>query len=242
MTTLLYSGNIGLGQDLDSVLKAAAQISSVEKLQIFIVGEGKCLSKYWELVSKLGLTNVSFRPPVPLLQLPTLLAEGDIHIVCQKPGTEGLLVPSKIYSTLAAGRPAIFIGPVDCEVSWILRDSESGFVVTPGDVEGVKEALSKLVTLPELRRSMGEKARGYYESHFGRDKSLSQIVEILEKSCSSNDNGRNRGRDTRLQSVDSFGESGKPLTHPANSTIRAFFPKRLVTALGSMIVHAFKMR
>ena len=38
------------------------------------------------------------------------------------------------YGLLAAARPILFVGPADSEVARILRQSEAGIVVPPGDV------------------------------------------------------------------------------------------------------------
>jgi len=180
MTILLYSGNIGIGQDLHTVLRAATHLNGDLDLKILIVGNGKRLPSVRQLVVDLQLRNVEFREPVPLYKLTELLKIGDIHIISQKPGTEGLLVPSKIYSTLAAGRPSLFVGPIDCEVGHIVRDSRSGFVVEPGDVEGALDALTSLVCSEALRCEMGQNAKEYYEYYFGRQKSVAKIISIIE--------------------------------------------------------------
>ena len=187
MTTLLYSGNLGLGQDLATVLRAMARFNGAMDLHILIVGGGKGLAYTKQIAADLRLRNVKFREPVPLYKLAELLTTGDVHITCQKRGTEGLLVPSKIYSTMAAGRPSLFVGPHDCEVGRIVRDSRSGFIVEPGDVEGAFNALMSLVLSEALRWEMGKNAREYYGFHFGRQRSVSRIVEILERVA---DNGR----------------------------------------------------
>jgi len=133
-----------------TALRAVAQLNGEAKLKVLIAGDGKGLSAVRAMIAELHLANAEIRPPVPLEELPTLLARGDIHLICQQPGTEGLLVPSKIYSTLAAGRPSLFIGPADCEVGWIVRDSGSGFVIEPGDVEEATDVLRRLATNPAL--------------------------------------------------------------------------------------------
>ncbi|OHB74367.1 MAG: hypothetical protein A2Z25_23265 [Planctomycetes bacterium RBG_16_55_9] len=150
-------------------------------LHVRIVGGGKGLSSVQKLVSDLQLRNVEFAEPVPLYKLAELLAKGDIHIICQKSGTEGLLVPSKIYSTLAAGRPSLFVGPKDCEVGRIVRDSRSGFVVEPGDVDGAFSALINLAGSETLRCEMGENAKRYYEHYFGRKKSVAKIIMVIQQ-------------------------------------------------------------
>ena len=180
MTTILYSGNLGMGQDLTTVLRAVARFNGDMDLHILIVGGGKGQAYTKQLVADLQLRNVEFREPVPLYKLAELLASGDIHIICQKRGTEGLLVPSKVYGTLVAGRPSLFLGPYNCEVARIIRDSRSGFVVEPGDVEGVSNALTSLILSSNLQEKMGENAREYYRLHFGRKKSVAKIISILE--------------------------------------------------------------
>ena len=180
MTTLLYSGNLGIGQDLSTVLRAVARFNGDLDLHFRIVGSGKGLVSTKQLVADLQLRNVEFGEPVPLYKLADLLASGDIHIIYQKRGTEGLLVPSKVYGTLAAGRPSLFVGPHDCEVARIIRDSQSGFIVEPGDVEGVSNALKTLVPSSSLQKKMGENARKYYTLQFGRKHSLAKIISIIE--------------------------------------------------------------
>jgi colanic acid biosynthesis glycosyl transferase WcaI len=61
-------------------------------------------------VAELGLTNVSFQPYQPLDRLALSLSVPDVHLVSLKPELEGLIVPSKFYSVLAAGRPVLFVG------------------------------------------------------------------------------------------------------------------------------------
>lgn len=187
MTTLLYSGNLGIGQDLHSVLRAAARLNGVLDMHFLIVGGGKGLPSIKRLVDDLQMRNVEFGEPVPLDKLFDVLAAGDIHIICQKPGTEGLLVPSKIYSTLAVGRPSLFVGPADCEVGRILHDSRSGLIVEPGDVEGAFNALKSLIRSAALRWEMGQNAKEFYKHHFGRQKSVAKIVSIIERVA---DNGQ----------------------------------------------------
>ena len=177
----MYSGNLGLGQDLHTVLRAVARLNGDKELRVIIIGSGKGLPSVKQLVSELQMQNVEFGEPVPLYKLSGMLATGDIHIICQKIGTEGLLVPSKIYSTLAVGRPSLFVGPADCEVGRIIYDSRSGFIVEPGDVNGAFEALKSLVQSAALRWEMGQNAREYYEYYFGRQKSVAKIITIIEQ-------------------------------------------------------------
>ncbi len=181
MLTLLYSGNFGLGHDLDTILRAVSILNFDTSLRTMLVGDGKGLRDIQRLVAELKLDNIFFHPPVTLYELPLLLASGDIHIVAQKPNTEGLIVPSKVYGTLAVGRPVLFVGPEQCEVAHIVQDSGCGFVVAPGDVKAAAKALRTLVLDNELRRMMGERAKKYYLERFGCQRSVSLIIDVIER-------------------------------------------------------------
>jgi len=81
---------------------------------------------------------------------------------------------------MAAGRPAIFIGPRDSECSQIIRKSGAGIIVLPGNANGLAEAIKSLANNPELRAEMGKRGRKYYEQHFGRDRSVFRIIKAVE--------------------------------------------------------------
>ncbi len=180
MLTLLYSGNLGLGHDLDTIILAVAGMNGHAAFKAVFVGEGKAKNQLQKQVRELQLDNIEFRPPVPLYKLPALLAEGDIHFVSQRQGTQGFIVPSKIYGVLAAGRPSIFIGPPDCEPAIIVSESKSGFVILPGDVDSAVDAMKKLISDSKMRLEMGKLAKSYYQQRFGRKKSIASIINVIE--------------------------------------------------------------
>ena len=177
---LMYSGNLGLGHELDTVVRALAEIDGATDLIGVFVGHGKMRQPLVELVGTLGLTNVQFRPPQPLEHLNQTLAAGDIHVVSQKPGTEGLIVPSKIYGILAAGRPVIYVGPENTDVGQIVRQSRAGIVVPNGNVNALADGVRILAEDNERRQDMGRRGRDFYLTHFGKDRSIERIIEVVE--------------------------------------------------------------
>jgi len=83
MAILLYSGNFGLGHEPGTALYAVYALNGDVNMKLLLVGGGRGLPEIRRLVAQLELTDVEFRPPVPLYRLPQLLAEGDIHLVAQ---------------------------------------------------------------------------------------------------------------------------------------------------------------
>jgi len=179
---LMYSGNIGLGHDLETMFEAAAILQSEKKLRVLIIGKGKGRASLEKLSKKFKLNCVEFHDPVPIEELNHMLAIGDVHIVSQKPGTEGLIVPSKLYGILAAGRPVLFGGPQHCEAARIISENHCGIVVPPAYCADTTERIRRLLSDTQLRNEMGKCARQFYENHLGRERSVSKICEAIESS------------------------------------------------------------
>ena len=184
MITMCYSGNLGLSHDLGTIVRAAKLANARSEFCIHFVGNGKAKRSLYDLAAQLELMNIGFYPPVPLHKLRKMLSEGDVHFVAQKKETTGLVVPSKIYGIMAVGRPTILIGPHDCEVGIIIRESRSGMIVPPGDVEGAANAIVELSGNGGLRKSMGARARQYYQEYLSQERGVAQIIQIIEKTQS----------------------------------------------------------
>jgi colanic acid biosynthesis glycosyl transferase WcaI len=61
------------------------------------------------------------------------MESGDVHLVSLRHDAAGLMVPSKIYSAFAVGRPCIFVGPQGSEAARLLSDTRAGTVVPQGN-------------------------------------------------------------------------------------------------------------
>jgi glycosyltransferase involved in cell wall biosynthesis len=156
---LMHSGNVGLSQDLDLLVEAAALLQSRERLVVAIVGDGARRQPLQEMIARRGLTNVRFFPYQPKELLDESFATADAFLVSLKQGLEGYIVPSKVYGILASGRP--FVAAVDpsCEAAVIARDHHCGTVAAPGQPEELASAIAALCDDPAGARVMGQNAR-----------------------------------------------------------------------------------
>lgn len=156
---VLYAGNIGFSQSLELMLAAAHRLPGVTFL---LNGEGSMRA---ELVGRAaGLPNVRFGHYVRADRLGELLATGDIHVVALRRGLADVSVPSKTYSTLAAGRPVVAAIDSGTEVPRILAASNGGLAIEPDDAEAFVRAIRDLVADGARRQAMGEAGRRWVES------------------------------------------------------------------------------
>jgi colanic acid biosynthesis glycosyl transferase WcaI len=156
---LMHSGNVGLSQNLDLLIEAAARLQSRDRLVIAVVGDGAKRQALQDQAAHRGLANLRFFPYQPKELLHESFATADVFLVSLKPGLEGYIVPSKLYGILASGRP--FIAAVDpsCEVATIAKEHQCGIVAMPGDVDALVAAIASLYDDGAAARTMGENAR-----------------------------------------------------------------------------------
>lgn len=164
---VLYSGNIGLAHDFET-LTGAAKLLEGGGVQMVFAGEGPRLEQLRRDTA--GLEHVSFLPSQPKADLSAFLSAADAHLVSVRAGLEGLVVPSKAYGIFAAGRPIFYVGGADSEIAKIIAEMGCGAVIPNGDASALAEAIKQAAR-------QGERRIG--ASGVGFDEALTRWREIL---------------------------------------------------------------
>jgi glycosyltransferase involved in cell wall biosynthesis len=170
-----YSGNLGRVHDCETLLAAARLLLREEELVFAVVGGGFRFPH----VLAAGLANVAVRGYVQDERLGESLAAFDVHLVSLLPEFEGLVVPSKFYGAMAAGRAVIFVGDREGEIARQLAKHECGVTVAPGDGAGLAAAIRELRASPEKLRAMGERARAAFEREWDEPVALARWREVI---------------------------------------------------------------
>ncbi len=98
-------------------------------MAFLFIGGGAKMESLKAKVAESRLTQVIFLPYQPRDSLEDSLAAADVHLASLIPSLEGMIVPSKFYGILAAGRPLIFIGDPDGELARVIGAAQCGLVV-----------------------------------------------------------------------------------------------------------------
>ena len=108
------------------------------------------------------------------------MTAGDVHLVTLRRDLAGLLVPSKIYGVLAAGRPAIYVGPPRSEVAEILNEGECGVSISPGDARALANAVLAYADDPARRTEHGRRARVLSDQAYDRPRAVRRLIDVIE--------------------------------------------------------------
>ncbi len=176
---VMYSGNMGLSQPLDLVLRAAAALRDRPEIQFLLVGDGVARQRLQVLAGQMELSNVRFLPYQPREDLARSLSAADLHVVAVDPRVYRLLMPCKLYAILASGTPAVVIAPPESELSRTVVEHGVGMAVAPGDVASLVETVSWGVEHRHEMERMGEHARQLAVTQFDRRSMTERFYRLL---------------------------------------------------------------
>jgi glycosyltransferase involved in cell wall biosynthesis len=177
-----YSGNMGRAHEFDTILGAAQILAGkAGSIEFLFIGGGAQRRMVEDEVRRSGLANVQFRPYQDRAGLSFSLGVGDVHLVSQRPEVEGYVFPSKLYGILAAGRPLVFIGDPEGEISVLVEREGIGVAVRQGDAAGLADQLLRLAGDAVLREAMGARARALLCERYDKRVAFKAWLELLRE-------------------------------------------------------------
>ena len=182
---VLYAGNIGISQGLETVLQAAKLLNDAA---FVFVGDGSGKTALQAEAEKLDLHNVQFIPFQPRERLPEILASADVSLIVLKSKIGLDSLPSKTYSCLASGRPVIASVDKESELYRLVEEAHAGLCVPPEDPTSLAKAILKLKGDEGLCGSLGANGRRYVEQNHSVVAAADQFEHLFEQLVSPHKN------------------------------------------------------
>jgi glycosyltransferase involved in cell wall biosynthesis len=179
--TVLYSGNMGRCHDMDTILEAAYRLQH-EPIRFLFIGEGAKRRDCIEQVENLGLKNCKFLPYQEKQDLPYSLTACDLSLVSISSGMEGLVAPSKLYGTLASGRPVAVVCEPHSYLRSLVGEAKCGATFRNGDGMGLANFIRFLASDRQLAEQMGNAGRQYLQKNFTPGIIAQQYLKVLSQS------------------------------------------------------------
>jgi glycosyltransferase involved in cell wall biosynthesis len=171
---VVYAGNMGAKQDLLNVVAAAnllSQDGDVKQVKIALVGDGQERAKVVENINARRLDNIMLLPLQSSDEFSMLLAAADALLINQASGIRDSVLPSKLLTYMASGRPVVAAAHPKSATADLVRLSGCGVLVGPGRPELLAAELRAMASggrdLGQLA-AMGSSGRTYVEQHFER--------------------------------------------------------------------------
>jgi colanic acid biosynthesis glycosyl transferase WcaI len=173
---LVHAGNLGFYGAWQTLISAVRMLEN-EGVGLVFIGEGAMKPQVESMAA--GCRAIRFLPFRPASEVPLVLSSGDMHVVTVKRGLEGVVVPSKLYPTLAAGRPVLGVAPEETDVVRIIRRTGCGLAANPDDPASVAAAIRSVLHDPKQLQNMAQRAREISFS-YDRVKQLKIFSDTVE--------------------------------------------------------------
>jgi len=177
--TLMYSGNMGLCYEYETLLKAAALLKDDPFRLVWVGGGGR---RDWleQEINERGLTNTTIHPYQPFDRLRDSLSGCDASLVTIAQDVEGMSFPSKLYTSLAMGKSIVAVSENQSELRDIVESNDVGVWAELGDAQGLADAIRGLIEDPDRCARQGVNARALFEAEYTRAISAGKYADVFE--------------------------------------------------------------
>ncbi|MCE9619809.1 MAG: glycosyltransferase family 4 protein [Planctomycetes bacterium] len=179
--TVLYVGNFGLGHDMEAIAGAVDRLKHDDSIRWLFIGDGKAKNYLEKRISDCGAKNIFVGGYQTREQLANVLDVGDTHLVTLLPGWEGLILPSKFFSVLAAGKPVLWVGSERSECFSILDENNCGYQSQPGDGETLAREIQYLASHRGEASEMGQRGKVAYETKYSSAHACKAWQDVLHQ-------------------------------------------------------------
>jgi len=191
---VMYSGNAGRAHRFEEVLSVMERLDGHPEIEFVFVGEGPQKERIETFAETHDLSNFRYLPYFPREDLKYSLPMADVHLLTLREEMAGIAVPGKLYGIMAAGRPALMVGPEASESGETIRRYDAGYVVDPSREADLGQMLydrvRRLYSDDEERTRLGENGREAFLENFERNVCCESWTELLQKQTTRADRSR----------------------------------------------------
>jgi len=180
--TIIYAGNMGIAHEFRTVLAVAARMEKTHpEIHFIMLGKGHRKKEVEKHVKDTQPSNMTMVGYLENEEFTAIMKQTDLHLITLRDNFNGLLVPSKLYSSVALGKPVLFEGPETCEISVVLAEHKAGTRVAHMDEAGLEAAIISYWQDAEKLAVEGKNAKKYFEEHCSIDDFVSDYAAYIEE-------------------------------------------------------------
>jgi glycosyltransferase involved in cell wall biosynthesis len=163
-----FAGNIGRVQGLEQLFRLLGKVQN-QSWYLVLIGDGAQKELLKKIVEEYGITNIQFLPSRPRDEQNEFLNACDLGLVTLSPGMFGLGVPSKVYNIFSAGKPVLYIGDRNAEISRYIHENNVGWAFSWEDEEAILDFFERIDKVLDQFAVKGVNARKLTVKRFTKE-------------------------------------------------------------------------
>ena len=177
---ILFAGNLGIVQGLESVLEAARLLTN-GNARIVLMGDGTDRPRLEGIVDRLGVgERVEFVDRQPMERMPAFMAAADALLVnLKKSELAKYVIPSKTVAYLASGKPILMAAGGASED--LIREADAGIAVEPENATLLADAIEQMRSMPAERLAeLGNNGRQFLLRNLTKRDVIERYINLLQ--------------------------------------------------------------
>ena len=176
----MFAGNLGKGQRLDVIIKAAKTLGNRKDYMIHLVGDGRMRGELEKMVREYGLEdNVTFYGNQKREDMPRFYKMADALLITLRGNNEvGDTMPGKLQMYMTTGKP--IFGAINGAANEVIKEARCGSCVKAGDYDGLAKLMKFYIENSADYQVCGPNAREYFKRHFTLDIYMDGLEKELE--------------------------------------------------------------
>ncbi len=175
------AGNMGRAQGIENMFAAIKLLRAEQNIHFLFIGDGAKKKWMQDEVRNEHLDNVTLLAQRPRSDQPNFLNASDVAMISLLPGMTGAGVPSRMYNSMAAGKPIIAITEPESELALVVNEEQIGWVIPPDQPAKLAEVLLNVQMQLDRLLQMGIRARAVAEEKYAPDKVIKSYCTLLEE-------------------------------------------------------------
>lgn len=181
VTDFMYAGNMGKGQTLDVIIRAAAELKDRNDFFVHMVGDGSRKAELEDLSKELGVEDkIVFYGNQSRDAMPEFYKKADALLITLRGNNAvGNTMPGKLQMYMTTGKP--ILGAINGAANEVIKEAGCGKCVAAGDYKGLASIMEDYINNKEEYVDCGANARKYFLANFTLKKYCDDLEEQLKK-------------------------------------------------------------
>lgn len=179
---IVFAGNIGNAQNLETLVKACSILKAKNiKVNFIIFGDGREKERILKLIVKKKVEEFfHFQGVFPAYEMPYLFAFSDaLYLSLKQSQIFSMTIPGKFQSYLACGKP--ILASIDGITSEIISKNQIGLVSPAQDSKKLSDIIIEMTRISEDKRKNFQKnALNYFKDNFYKEDLIMKLDLILK--------------------------------------------------------------
>ncbi|AKG73456.1 glycosyltransferase family 4 protein [Salinicoccus halodurans] len=175
-----YFGNLGIAQDVDTVLDTIYKVKNHSKIHFIFAGHGNKVEELKKYVRNNGISNISIYGFLTGEDFEEALKVSDFSIVSLGENLTGLAVPSKTYTYLRAATTVFAIMDKETDIVQDIEKYEAGFHIPHGESQKIIEKMDILIQDKNQLNQMKDNAANLYKEKYKRKLSTDKYTDVIK--------------------------------------------------------------